>query len=96
MRDKLREQQQPAPQQHGKFQSQKFPLKPQGVKAPPAPFMPRDIEGALLQPVAQAGGIGHYLSELTARRECRRGVVVDSVAFCATHETTSMHHGSAY
>lgn len=53
MRDKLREQQQPAPQQHGKFQSQKFPLKPQGVKAPPAPFMPRDIEGALLQPVAK-------------------------------------------
>lgn len=51
MRDKLREQQAPV-QQQGKFTPQKF-NKPTGVKAPPAPFMPRDVEGALVQPVAK-------------------------------------------
>ncbi|MFZ4125787.1 MAG: DNA primase [Rickettsiales bacterium] len=55
MRDKLRVQQQPAaqpkfvPYQKGKPQQQQ----PQGVSAPPAPFMPRDAEGALVTPVAK-------------------------------------------
>jgi DNA primase len=53
MRDKLRVAQQPAPQskfvpyQKGKGQ------KPQGVNAPPAPFLPRDVESALVLPVAK-------------------------------------------
>lgn len=50
MRDKLREVQQAVPQ--AAFKPQRF-NKPQGAKAPPAPFMPRDVEGALVQPVAK-------------------------------------------
>lgn len=56
MRDKLREQQQPkqqqrfVPNQKGNF---KQPQQTHSVSAPPAPFMPRDMEGTLIAPVAK-------------------------------------------